>query len=495
MPTEVGRTTARKRITLPGGAQIDVPVITKISFLDPSRGQETQFTISNDHTGVRTVHVDTISVSTGELKVERIDGWPTFDATDRAQETQFTFDNVKRGQNPPPYFIAHVKTHVVRYFDINGDENNYIESELIDAFTMFDAPDRAQETVYTLNNPQNDDDAQADSSDPEISDSDNGIDPPWRTDPFQNIVNFNESGQAYLEYWIDFDYGWTHPYPNVGYIPPSLCPEGPGGDQCGGPEYDVCGGGITGGANGFQDHLYLMVKPRLLSPNYTSTGIPAKEDIDVGIPGGTVGAIIAARANREEVTGTGGNAMDPADAAKYPGYKAIFAFDIEEWVPVADGGNYCHDCPPGHPIQYGIHQQPINRDDHLGPHSYDLTGATITQEPTTDTGEPFIYDIIGTADTVEYSPYRESPLPWNEYCSNRNVNRYPVSGPLPPYHSVEEQYWAPYIPSMGFCYHQPMYCFRADSRYPDATDPTVPGIVWAPWFRVYCLFKKREPTA
>lgn len=494
MPTEVGRTTARKRITLPGGAKVDVPVITKISFIDPARGQETQFTISNDHTGTRTVHVATITVSTGELKVERIDRWATFDAADRAQEEQFTFDNVNIGSNPPPYFTGHVKTHVVKYFDINGNESNYIESELIDAFAMFDATDRAQETVYTLNNPQNDHDAQAHSDDPEISDSSSGIDPPWRTDPFQNIVSFSEEGQGYIEYYIDFDYGWTHPYPNIGKVPASICGAGEP-NSCGGPEYNVCGGGVTGGVNGFQDQLYLRVKPKVLPPNYTIAGLPTKEDVTIGIPGGTIQTIIAARANREEVTGTGGNAMAPEDAAKYSKYKAIFNFDFEEWVPVADSGLYCHACAGAGSL--GQYQTPVNRDHHLGPHSYDLTGATITQAATTSTGDPVVYDIIGTQDTIPYSPDKESPLPWNEYVSIRNINQYPAGagGPLPPYHQVTEQYWAPYIPSYGLCYHQPIYCYLSTSVLPKPEDPTVPGIVWMPWFRVYCLFKIREDTA
>jgi hypothetical protein len=80
---------------------------------------------------------------------------------------------------------------VVRYKNVD-DQHIWIDSELIDELVVLDPADRAQETHYTLNNPQNDDDAQANPDDPEISDTNNGIDPPWRTDPFQNIINFSD---------------------------------------------------------------------------------------------------------------------------------------------------------------------------------------------------------------------------------------------------------------------------------------------------------------
>ncbi len=203
MPTEVGRTTARKRIALPGGGHVDVPVITKISFIDPNRGQETQYTIDNSHTSLRKVHVDTVYQTAGAtsgpaIAVERIDNWPVFDANDRGQETQHTLDNVVTPPtDSPPKWTKHFKTHVVRYFN-PGDQTQYIDSELIDDLRMVDANDRGQETQFILNNPPGNNEAQADPSDPEISDTDNGIDAPWRTDPFQNIVGFGDGIGAAL---------------------------------------------------------------------------------------------------------------------------------------------------------------------------------------------------------------------------------------------------------------------------------------------------------
>lgn len=201
MPTEFSRTTARKRITLPSGAQVDVKVITGLTVVDASdRYQETQFTIDNTSTSSRTVHIDTIYASTPDgqqdfgssIQVERIDVWPVTDATDRAQETQVTFDNVTGATSIPPHFSTHQRTHLVKYRGVSNPDV-WIESELIDEVRVLDGSDRFQETWLTLNQPQNDTDAAADPADADISDSGNGIDPAWRTDPFQNIVNFKDA--------------------------------------------------------------------------------------------------------------------------------------------------------------------------------------------------------------------------------------------------------------------------------------------------------------
>ena len=73
---------------------------------------------------------------------------------------------------------------MVRYFNPN-DNTQYIDSELIDELRVLDPNSRSQETQFILNNPANGDAAQADPNDPNIADTANGIDPPWRTDPFQ----------------------------------------------------------------------------------------------------------------------------------------------------------------------------------------------------------------------------------------------------------------------------------------------------------------------
>lgn len=232
MATEYKRKRARKLIKLPSGETIYVPVITEIGFVDSAdRGQEHDYTCSNDKTGARTVHVDDVyavpvdkdGVNTSQapvdksgdaLKVERIDMWPVLDPVDRAQETQIAFDNKTLGQDQdgndaaPPHFITHAKTHIYRYFkdpQNPDDTGTWVDSELIDECDVLDLVDRAQETRYSLDNPTNQEfrdgdlSGQANPDDPDITIVDEGAqDPgegtesnPVRLDPFQNIVNFS----------------------------------------------------------------------------------------------------------------------------------------------------------------------------------------------------------------------------------------------------------------------------------------------------------------
>ncbi len=198
MPEEFSRTTKRKRVRLPGGSEVDIPVITKISFIDPfNQYQEYEYSIENGADGLRQVHVDDVpSSENGEvvgddtLSVERIDKWSHSDVFDRNQETELSMDNVTGSELIPPHFFTHLTTHVVRYRGTEGEASAWIDSELIDSFSVIDPISQYQERIFTLNNPQTNDEAQANIDDPDITDSANGIDPPWRTDPFQNIVNF-----------------------------------------------------------------------------------------------------------------------------------------------------------------------------------------------------------------------------------------------------------------------------------------------------------------
>lgn len=193
MPVETGRTTARKIIHLPSSQDVSIPVITKINFVDASdRYQETQHTIDNTSDSNRTVHVDAVHPTIGDtsqsINVERIDVWNVLDPSDRYQETQFKIDNVTGSGSTPPHFSNHVRTHVVRYYaDPNNpnDSGTWVDSELIDEIAVLDPSDRYQETIYTLRHT----DAQADPLDPDISDA--VLDPPYRLDPFQNIVNWH----------------------------------------------------------------------------------------------------------------------------------------------------------------------------------------------------------------------------------------------------------------------------------------------------------------
>jgi len=223
LPEEAGRTTKRKRVLFPGedpedpdAAGVNCPVITRIVFVDPvKRAQEYEYTIDNSAQGDREVHVDNVypEADTGSdpLLVERIDKWRTVDAVARGQESELTWDNRTGGDSVPPSFTTHQRTHVVRYKN-DPDDGNWIDSELIDEFVVVDAVDRGQESRFTLLHPQGQIDEEgkevllADQTDPEISDTANGIDPAWRTDPFQNIVDWSGGGVyvLFLFSWHDF---------------------------------------------------------------------------------------------------------------------------------------------------------------------------------------------------------------------------------------------------------------------------------------------------
>ncbi len=48
MPEEFSRTTKNKRVVLPSGGTVLIPVITQISFIDPIKQfQEYQYTVDN----------------------------------------------------------------------------------------------------------------------------------------------------------------------------------------------------------------------------------------------------------------------------------------------------------------------------------------------------------------------------------------------------------------------------------------------------------------
>lgn len=212
MAVEYKRERGRKKINLPGGGHVYIPVLISVSTVDQN-GQETKATFENtSQSDKREVHIDQVrhtnptgSQGSDHIDVERIDSWIGSDAVDRAQESKFLLDNTTGGDLKPPSFGTHQKTHVYRYYqDPNNpsDSGAWVDSELIDEISVVDG--NGQENIYFMNNPAVDDlTGQADSNDPDISDTDGGLDPPYRTDPFQNIVNFNDSpSTAFVTVWV-----------------------------------------------------------------------------------------------------------------------------------------------------------------------------------------------------------------------------------------------------------------------------------------------------
>ncbi len=246
MPAEFSRTTARKTVVLPSGDKINVPVITKIAFIDPfDRYQETEHAIDNSTNSNRLVHVDQVhpvevnqdgvpteetptAVTTESLYVERIDTWNSLDPLERGQETQLTLDNATGNDLIPPHFTNHERTHIYRYHKDPAnpdDDGTWVDSELIDEFSVVDPLNRGQETHYTLTNPTNEEfragdlSGQASADDPDITIGDGSGEGtqanPVRLDPFQNIVNY--SGGTYVVIVFEWNEMATNVLPEFCY--------------------------------------------------------------------------------------------------------------------------------------------------------------------------------------------------------------------------------------------------------------------------------------
>jgi hypothetical protein len=239
MVTEINRKIAYKRIR-PGsqvndqdkGQGIKIPVITEITVKDPTdRGQESTYTLDNTYTGWRDVHyswvgpkgstdakegVDITDPIPGDcVLVERVDELRVKDPVDRGQETFPILDNYIYDPHGPPFFKTHLKTHIVNFWNDPSDPNSGTAAvvELIDELIVKDPVDRGQETHYFLQNPQDDAAANAQLLNPDLVDitrTDNignvAVDPPYRFDPFQNLIYIN--GYYVLFYWIWQDWGY-----------------------------------------------------------------------------------------------------------------------------------------------------------------------------------------------------------------------------------------------------------------------------------------------
>jgi len=227
--TIIGRKRARKIITLPGGTQIPITLLNGFSSIDPhSRYQQYDFSINNTESADRAVHVDELypsidgenDTSGDPLKVERIDEWKVIDPHNRSQEHIYTFDNKTGSDSIPPHFSAHEKTHSYRYYETPGvidDDGPWIEVEFLDQFRTIDKADRYQESLHTFTgNPEMGDMSWAPTDDDElISGYDGSDEKPIRTDPFQNIVNFNEGVYIVVHHrfqMINNFIGWSGNY-------------------------------------------------------------------------------------------------------------------------------------------------------------------------------------------------------------------------------------------------------------------------------------------
>jgi hypothetical protein len=295
MPEEINRTTKNKKVKLPSGQTVLVPVITKISFIDPVKQyQEYQYTVDNSSGSDRDVHVDTVtsSAGSGTLDVERIDVWKVIDAIKQYQESQFKFDNVTGAHDTPIHFATHAKTHKVKW----GDSSAWIQSELIDRFSIIDPIQQYQEHEFTLTgNPDADDNGfattQPDSGDPDVTDT-GTVDPPWRTDPFQNIVDFSDTS---IKFTVDYSISMYGPQTSAASCP---IPDSPQPSHAVASETQQVSLSFVGGGNSdftFNGHpVHVSGLPPLpgtiATPNFLAFGAISPSSPSVGdTEGGHIG--------------------------------------------------------------------------------------------------------------------------------------------------------------------------------------------------------------
>lgn len=189
MADERVRKTSMRRITNPldDTQYVDVKVIDQIEFKDPkSNAQEYVFRFNNSRDSSRRVHRKTVKGSENPddtVDVERVDEFTVSDPKQNGQE--FTYRLEGNSSEPP----QHRKTHKVKIHNPKQTEL-WLQIQRIDEIEFKDPKDNAQERVFTLSWV---DDDETNPSKVDKSDDGTSINPPWRLDPFQNIVDVHWS--------------------------------------------------------------------------------------------------------------------------------------------------------------------------------------------------------------------------------------------------------------------------------------------------------------
>jgi hypothetical protein len=203
MPVESDRTTSVRRITNPDDdtQYVDLHIIDGLSFIDPKDNyQETQFTYDNSADSSRqgdAFEVVGTEDPTSKVKVERTSRVAVLDPNDRYQETQQFWNNTADTPN-------HLKTHDVKVYarDSSGnrDEDTWLKLRRIDQASLTDPNDHYQETIFELVWDDADPDTGSDANlpDPDKTWDGTSINPPWRLDPWQTIIDVNWGGGMLL---------------------------------------------------------------------------------------------------------------------------------------------------------------------------------------------------------------------------------------------------------------------------------------------------------
>ncbi len=221
------RKAVRKRITLPNGSYVYIPVLERIPFsVAADQYQEHVMYLRNDANSSRVTHIRDVPNldNTETIQVERIDKWPVKTMAEQAQERIYYLKNL----DPPPILPdgtndpAHEKVHYVRYFqnnDVNSDA--WVDVELIDKLKVTVAAEQYQEWQLFLRHDEPGDEI-ADPGvnygpvtigfcDPNLDIANAGtleLDPPYRLDPFQNIIQFGFDTQLAEGDAFDAIYIW-----------------------------------------------------------------------------------------------------------------------------------------------------------------------------------------------------------------------------------------------------------------------------------------------
>jgi hypothetical protein len=228
----------RKRIKDPNDSSnyVDIPVLYRAKIvIAADQYQEQWIYFDNSSASSRKVRIQKVQNTgqTASIDCERINSFFTKSAADQYQEHEWVLDN----KDPPPIqqdgsdSPAHEKKHIVRYFRDNDASATFaVDCELIDELKIVLAAEQYQEyEVFTLN-PELGDPIDDNSvpykvtkgfCDPGLDLAPlDGLDPPYRLDPFQNIVNL--IGSPWLFFNVILAGGDTGNINPGGPFPPQL---------------------------------------------------------------------------------------------------------------------------------------------------------------------------------------------------------------------------------------------------------------------------------
>lgn len=264
MAAQADRVLKRKRIYSPSddSVYVDIPITNRAVFVTAAdQYQEGHFYFNNTSTSSRKTRVQQVVnphiIQT--LAVERILSFNVKTAAEQYQETAWILTNT----DPPPIqpsgedSPSHQKKHIVRYYYNNDTSSQvWVDVEEIDELSAIVPHEQYQEyRLFMLNDslgdPVNDPTVPYDVTvgfcDPNLplADVEPGLDPPYRLDPLQNIVNFSGGTIAVIR--------WEY-HPQVGFF---------GG-----------GGGIGGGALTGYDFSLAFDGTAFLPPGWIVTGAP-----------------------------------------------------------------------------------------------------------------------------------------------------------------------------------------------------------------------------